>query len=135
MRSGCLECGEKLLGRVDKKFCSDHCRNSHHNRKNKERRQIFQTINRRLSRNYRILESFPLRNGRITTTHKKLADKGFDFDLLTSIYTTRKGASYRFIYDMGYLPIKENRYVIVKKEQREKELRTSSSPHSASGQQ
>lgn len=135
MMVGCLECGERLIGRVDKKFCSDHCRNSHHNRKNKVKRNLFRRTNQQLLRNYRILESFPLRDGRITTTRKKLTDKGFDFELLTSVYTTRKGSSYRFVYDLGYLPIRDNRYVIVKKESREDGLKTSSSQHSASRQQ
>ena len=34
----CLECGEPLKGRVDKKFCSDYCRNSHNNKVNKDRK-------------------------------------------------------------------------------------------------
>lgn len=28
----CLECGEKIIGRADKKFCSDQCRISYNNR-------------------------------------------------------------------------------------------------------
>ena len=24
----CLECDENVIGRIDKKFCSDYCRNS-----------------------------------------------------------------------------------------------------------
>ncbi|MBC7863150.1 MAG: DUF2116 family Zn-ribbon domain-containing protein, partial [Bacteroidia bacterium] len=30
----CPECGESYLGRVDKKFCSDQCRNTYNNRHN-----------------------------------------------------------------------------------------------------
>ena len=32
----CLECGEKIVGREDKKFCSDGCRNAYNNKINKE---------------------------------------------------------------------------------------------------
>jgi len=32
----CPECGEKIIGRADKKFCSDQCRNSYNNRLNSD---------------------------------------------------------------------------------------------------
>ena len=32
----CLECSEKIVGREDKKFCSDGCRNSYNNKINKD---------------------------------------------------------------------------------------------------
>ncbi len=31
----CLECHEKIVGREDKKFCSDGCRNAYNNKMNK----------------------------------------------------------------------------------------------------
>ena len=31
MNNKCLHCGEKLIGRVDKRFCDDQCRNTWHN--------------------------------------------------------------------------------------------------------
>lgn len=128
MLAACLECGEKLRGRTDKKYCSDHCRNTYHNRMNKDRRNLLRRINNRLRKNYRILESFELREGKTTTSRTRLLQKGFDFDLFTSIYTTRKGTQYHFVYDLGYLSLKEGYYVIVKKEERKEVLRTSSSP-------
>ena len=32
----CLECGEPILGRSDKKFCSDLCRNAYNNKANSD---------------------------------------------------------------------------------------------------
>ena len=32
----CLECREPVKGRVDKKFCSDYCRNAYNNNVNKD---------------------------------------------------------------------------------------------------
>ena len=29
MQKKCPECGDKIVGRIDKKFCSDACRNSY----------------------------------------------------------------------------------------------------------
>ena len=35
MEKTCLECNEKLIGRADKKFCNDYCRNAFNNNLNK----------------------------------------------------------------------------------------------------
>lgn len=116
MEKKCPECGEKILGREDKKFCSDYCRNSFHNKINKDSKNLIRTINNRLRKNHRILESFPLKENKTTTTKFKLSDKGFDFENFTSIYTTKKGTIYYFVYDLGYLPLENDLYMIVKRE-------------------
>ena len=36
MEKQCLECGDKIVGRIDKKFCSDGCRNAYNNKVNKD---------------------------------------------------------------------------------------------------
>ena len=41
--------------------------------------------------------------------------ESFDFDLMTSIYTTKKGQTYFFVYDYGYLPLKDDLLAVVKK--------------------
>ncbi|WP_420321214.1 hypothetical protein [Flagellimonas sp.] len=112
----CLECGEKLVGRVDKKYCSDHCRNAYNNKLNKDSKNLVRNINNRLRKNYRILSSFPLKDGKTTTTKMRLMDKGFDFEYITNLYTTKKGSTYYFLYDLGYLPLDNDRYMIVKRE-------------------
>ncbi|WP_190810700.1 hypothetical protein [Flagellimonas sp. S3867] len=112
----CLECGEKLIGRVDKKYCSDHCRNAYNNKLNKDSKNLVRNINNRLRKNYRILNSFTLKDGKTTTTKMQLIDKGFDFEYITNLYTTKKGSTYYFLYDLGYLPLDNDRYMIVKRE-------------------
>ncbi len=126
MQGECLECGGRLVGRVDKKFCSDHCRNAFHNEKNKVRRNLLRRVNNALRKNYRILESFQLTGGSATTTRKRLLESGFDFDLHTSVYTTAKGKTYHFIYDLGYLSLEEGYYLIVRKHKRLEKIRISS---------
>lgn len=116
MEKKCPECGTKIIGRVDKKFCSDYCRNAYNNNINKDSKNLIRNINNRLRKNYRILEGFPLTDGKTKTTRNKLLDKGFDFDNFTSIYTTKKGTIYYFVYDLGYLPLDNNLYMIVKRE-------------------
>lgn len=112
----CLECGETLLGRIDKKYCSDHCRNTYNNRLNKDSKNLVRNINNKLRKNYRILNSFLLKEGKATTTKMRLMDKGFDFEYLTNLYTTKKGSTYYFVYDLGYLPLDNDYYMIVKRE-------------------
>lgn len=36
MEKNCPECGDKIIGRADKKFCSDACRNAYNNALNKD---------------------------------------------------------------------------------------------------
>lgn len=112
----CLECGAVIRGRSDKKYCSDHCRNAYNNRRNKDSKNLMRNINNKLRKNYRILDSFPLKDGKTRTTKSKLADKGFDFDYITHLYTTKKGTTYFFVYDLGYLPLDNDFYMIVKRE-------------------
>ncbi|NJB71737.1 putative nucleic acid-binding Zn ribbon protein [Saonia flava] len=116
MAKSCLECGEKLTGRIDKKFCSDYCRNAYNNKLNKDSTNLIRNINNRLRKNYRILESFPLKENKTKTTKNKLLDKGFSFDHFTSIYTTQKGTIYYFVYDLGYLPLDNDYFMVVKRE-------------------
>ncbi|WP_431126418.1 hypothetical protein [Flagellimonas flava] len=112
----CLECGDVLIGRIDKKYCSDHCRNAYNNRLNKDSKNLVRSINNRLRKNYRILDSFPLKEGKTRTTKMRLMDKGFDFEYITNLYTTKKGSTYYFVYDLGYLPLDNDNYIIVKRE-------------------
>lgn len=112
----CLECGTEIHGRSDKKFCSDHCRNAYNNRVDKHSKNLVRNINNRLRKNYKILSGYPLNDGKARTTRMRLLDKGFDFDHITNLYTTKKGTTYYFVYDMGYLPLDNDYYMIVKRE-------------------
>ncbi len=69
-----------------------------------------------MRKNYRILDSFSLKEGKTRTTRNRLIDKGFDFDFFTSLYTTKKGSTYYFVYDLGYLPLDNDYYMIVKRD-------------------
>ncbi|MBQ4818967.1 DUF2116 family Zn-ribbon domain-containing protein [Aquimarina sp. MMG016] len=114
MPKECPVCGNQILGRADKKFCSDYCRNSFNNSLNKDSKNLVRNINNRLRKNYRILgELNP--NEKTKTTRTKLIAKGFDFTHFTSIYTTKTGNIYYFVYDQGYLPLENEFYALVKR--------------------
>lgn len=111
----CLECDEVVKGRIDKKFCSDYCRNSHNNRVNKDSKNLIRNINNRLRKNYKILSELNI-TGKTKVTRTKLYDKGFDFNFFTSIYKTKTGNTYFYIYDEGYLPLENELFLLIKKE-------------------
>lgn len=114
MQRSCLECGEKIVGRTDKKFCSDYCRNAYNNNINKDTNNLVRNINNSLRRNYRILgELNP--TDKTKTSKTKLLAKGFNFEYFTSIYTTKAGTVYYFVYDQGYLPLEGDFYALVKR--------------------
>lgn len=114
MQKACLECGEKIVGRTDKKFCSDYCRNSFNNNLNKDSNKLVRNVNNLLRKNYRILLELNPKD-KTTVPKSKLIAKGFSFEYFTSIYTTKSGTVYYFIYDQGYLPIEGDFYALVKK--------------------
>jgi predicted nucleic acid-binding Zn ribbon protein len=111
----CLECNEKIVGREDKKFCSDGCRNAYNNKMNKDSNNLMRNINNKLRKNYRILSDLNP-EGKSKTTRSKLLSKGFDFEFFTSIYTTKTGNVYYFLYDQGYMALENESYVLVKKD-------------------
>lgn len=111
----CPECGRDIFGRSDKIFCSDYCRNVSHNRENRDSNALMRNINNRLRKNWRILKKLNVRD-KTKITRNKLIANDFDFTLFTSIYTTKKGNIYYFIYDQGYLSMDDDYYLLVKRE-------------------
>lgn len=115
MMKSCLECGEKIIGREDKKFCSDGCRNAYNNKINKDTNNFMRNINNKLRKNYRILSELNP-EGKSKTTRAKLLSKGFDFEFFTNILQTKTGNTYYFLYDQGYMPLDNDYYILVKKD-------------------
>lgn len=115
MTKVCLECGDKIVGREDKKFCSDGCRNAYNNKINKDQTNLMRTINNKLRKNYRILCDLNP-DDKTKTTRTKLLAKGFDFEFFTSIYTTKTGNIYYFLYDQGYMAVENDWFVLVRKD-------------------
>lgn len=115
MSRNCPECSEKIVGREDKKFCSDACRNAYNNKINKDTNNLMRNINNKLRRNYRILAELNL-DGKTKTTKAKLVSKGFDFNYFTNLLQTRNGNTYYFLYEQGYMPLENDYYILVKKD-------------------
>ncbi|MCB0660481.1 MAG: hypothetical protein KDC04_06080 [Saprospiraceae bacterium] len=108
----CLECGDKILGRRDKKFCSDQCRTTYNNRLNTDQNKFMRNINNILRKNRRILEALNP-TGKTTVTKTDLLDEGFKFAYFTNEYKTKSGKTYRFCYEHGYLELENNIFALV----------------------
>ena len=111
----CLECSEKIVGREDKKFCSDSCRNAYNNKINKDSTNFMRNVNNKLRKNYRILVELNT-EGKSKATRDKMINKGFDFDFFTNILQTKTGNTYYFLYDHGYRSLDNDYFMLVKKE-------------------
>jgi hypothetical protein len=73
-------------------------------------------VNNSLGKNRRILESFlPGGEQMAKANREKLLQFGFQFKYLTHTYANQKGNVYHFCYEYGYLPLENNWFLIVKR--------------------
>lgn len=113
MEKQCPECGGRILGRADKKFCSDSCRNSYNNNLNKDQSNLLRNINNRLRKNHRILSVLNTKD-KTKTKRETLLKHGFNFKFFTGQYVTKTGSTYYYVYDQGYLELDNDWFLIVK---------------------
>lgn len=111
----CPECGDKIIGRVDKKFCSDQCRNTFNNKSKGYSTSYVRKVNSILRKNRLIMESLNP-NGKTKVHKNKLTTKGYDFNYHTNLYTTKTGNVYYFCYEHGYLELDNDFYALVTRE-------------------
>jgi len=109
----CMECGEKIIERSDKKFCNDSCRNAYNNKQNKDSTNLMRNVNNKLRKNYRILSEINT-EGKTKIPKKKLDGLGFDFNYFTNLKIYKNGSEYKFVYDQGYKILDEDFVLIVK---------------------
>jgi hypothetical protein len=108
----CLYCGKPLHGRSDKKFCDDQCRNSYNNQLNSDSSNYVRNINNILRKNRRIMEELNV-DGKTKLSKTKLLEHGFNFNYFTNTLITKTGKTYYFCYEHGYLPIENDWYMLV----------------------
>ena len=114
----CLSCNSAVKGRADKKFCNDYCRNEYNNGLKSGTTNLVRNINNALGKNRRVLETVITNNQETGKTNaEKLLAKGFQFKYYTHTYTNKKGDVYYFCYDMGYLPLENDWFLIVKRKE------------------
>jgi len=112
MAAKCVNCGEIIIGRTDKKFCSDQCRYGYNNKIKRQNEKLILDINKTLRKNRKILKQFNP-EGKTTIRTEYLLKLGFDFRYHTHTYTTKNNNEYRFCYEYGYLKLDEEKTLIV----------------------
>ena len=114
----CLSCSKQIRGRSDKKFCDDYCRNNYNNQLKADDNNYVRNINNALRKNRRILqEILPDEEDMIKTTKERMAQAGFRFKYSTHTYSNKKGDTYFFCYEYGYLPLKGDLFLIVRRKE------------------
>ena len=114
----CPECGEVIKGRIDKKFCSDMCRNAYNNKQNSDTNNYVRNINNSLRKNRRILEE-TIQGEKTTVAKQKLVDKGFNFSFYTNQVVTKNNHTYTFCYEFGYLSLEDKNLILIVKRKAE----------------
>lgn len=112
----CLECGDPVKGRADKKFCSDLCRVAFNNRLNCDMTNYIRNVNHALRKNRRILLELNT-TGKTKVSREKLMRKGFDFAFFTDTYKAKDSAIYYYCYEQGYRRIEKEYYLLVVKQE------------------
>jgi hypothetical protein len=107
----CTECGQRIAGRTDKKFCNDQCRTSWHNKQYGVDNDHIRNVNTILRKNRRILAELTAAGSKEirTTTLTKL---GFRFGYFTSTRKGRNGSAEHFCYDQCFVPVANGLYLL-----------------------
>tara|TARA_R110000787_G_scaffold43372_2_gene106426 strand:- start:1595 stop:1969 length:375 start_codon:yes stop_codon:yes gene_type:complete len=112
----CLACESDLQGRSDKKFCDPYCKSSYHYQKSKEEApRFYNKVDNQLKLNRRILKKFN-KSGKATVRSETVLKLGFNPKFFTHYWKNKKGDVYLFVYEFGFLKIKEQqkeKYILI----------------------
>ncbi|MDZ7739805.1 MAG: hypothetical protein U5K32_12210 [Bacteroidales bacterium] len=109
----CLDCGEVLRGRSDKKFCSDQCRNNYNNTINREANNLVRNVHSVLRKNRKIL--CDLYDSGTRKIHRDaLLVSEFNMNFFTHSVETNNSSITRYCYEYGYRDIDSEYITLVK---------------------
>lgn len=116
IQQNCKHCNKGLRGRTDKKYCNLHCKSAYQYQLSKEQPERFYNIvDNQLKLNRKILKEFN-KGGKVTVRAALINELGFDANYFTHFWKNNKGEVYLFVYEYGFLKIKEQtkeKYVLV----------------------
>lgn len=101
MERVCLDCGARLLGRSDKKFCSDQCRNNYNNRLNRDQNNYVRNVHAQLRRNRKIIADL-LDDGHGNIHRDALIAQGYNFTFFTHLVETHEGLKWAYCFEYGF---------------------------------
>lgn len=117
LQEKCLNCGKKLIGRIDKKYCDPRCKSAQQYKVESERpERFYNKVDNQLRLNRRILKEYN-KAGKAVVRKSVLMEEGFDSKFFTHYWKNQKGDVYLFVYEYGFLSKKENgndKFVLIK---------------------
>jgi hypothetical protein len=103
----CPTCKGKVNGRRDKMYCSLNCKSIAQYEKRLKEDQFYLEVDRQLKTNRKILKKYN-RVGKTTLRKEELTKEGFNPNFFTHYWKNSKGDVYLFVYDYGFLSLKEH---------------------------
>jgi len=109
----CLDCGETIRGRADKKFCSDQCRNNYNNKLNRDSNNFVRNVHGLLRKNRRILSEL-YEEGKTVIHKDALYAMGYNFNFFTHVIESPDGLKCLYCFEYGFRE-KGNEFIELKK--------------------
>ena len=100
MERKCLDCGAIVRGRIDKKFCSDSCRNSYNNKMYRDSTEYVRKVYGKLRKNRRILYNLYSKN-KLKVHKETLMALGFDFRFFSHM-VENNGIKINYCFEYGF---------------------------------
>jgi hypothetical protein len=112
----CKICNARLIGRSDKKFCSERCKNYYHVNLRKVTVIAVKEIDGILHRNRAILLEILGKNLMQKKVQRFVLDKKkFNFKYQTHSYINSKNKTMFWVYDFGWMSFSNDDVLIVRK--------------------
>ncbi|MDY8135472.1 hypothetical protein [Aquimarina sp. 2201CG5-10] len=112
----CLYYKEKLVGRVDKKFCTSYCKSAYHYKTSRDNEiTLFKKIDKQLKKNRKLLKRYN-KAGLATVRKEKLIKEGFNPKYFTHYWKNNNSQTYLFCYEYGFLYKREKgkeKYILI----------------------
>ena len=103
----CPICNSPLLGRADKKYCSDQCRYLANSKNKIQSEQPIIEVNRALRKNRSILKKL-CPAGKAVVRKELLIAMGYDVKFFSSLFLTSNKQVYYICYDYAFTPLLEH---------------------------
>ena len=107
MERKCLDCGDALHGRADKKFCSDQCRNNYNNKLNRDTNNYVRNVHGLLRKNRRILSDM-IDEGKTRLHKDALYALGYNFSFFTHMIELKDGSRFQYCFEYGFREVEDD---------------------------
>lgn len=119
-QQNCLQCGNEIKGRRDKKYCDDQCRNLHYNTRHGNEVLYMRNIHNLLRKNRRIIaELIPFNKHEHVVELDTLLLQGFTLKYHTHMQLHVDQPPIYYCYEYGYQLLSDHQIKIFKQEMKQ----------------